>query len=704
MPLTRNSSHLKTVAYSLIHMNKIHNLLFDMHYNFIFLYASDIDGYSDVESIEEDSFSESSGYSSVDEEDFSNAYDQPIYPDSNITLKESLLSIFAWAEDNDVTRKCLDGVLKLIKMHTPQPNKCVKSVYQYKKFFENQKVPILRKYFCQNCLLPLKDEHTTCPECENLPHRNDYFINMSVIDQIRNLYKRTGFKDKLKYIAMRQKLNENNLEDLYDGKIYKELKAKDDILSDPNSITFTWYTDGVAVFKSSKFSIWPFYLTINNLKFSERCKPENLILAGIWFGETKPVPNLFLPPLVDELTELYHGVEVEIENDKKIIRGLTIFGTGDLPAKSLFFNMTQYNGKYGCMNCYQVGESIDKTWVYRYQKTLKKRTYSDTERYALQALRSKSKEPVFGVKGKSALSLFVYKPIESTAVDIMHIFSGLVKLLINLWLGKENKDEPFSVYTALRLIDSRLSSLKPPEFVQRRPRSIEKHLKYFKASELKNFFLYYSLPIMKDILQDIYYEHHKLVVTAIFLLSTNSVSLDEKNAAGKMIDKYVCDFEKLYGTIHMSPNVHNLRHLADTVDNLGPLWTLSCFPYEDMNGKLKKLVHSSNSAQLQICSALFMKMKMFDLKELIKEESPVFEFISNIMHKKKYKKTIKISELIDIIGSTSKKTIDKEDVLLLNTRFSGKNISFFYRILKNNVLYTSEAYKHLKTKCSKFVK
>lgn len=38
----------------------------------------------------------------------------------------------------------------------------------------------------------------------------------------------------------------------------------------------------------------------------------------------------------------------------------------------------------------------------------------------------------------------------------------------------------------------RLQNIKPPGFVQRRPRSIKKHSKYWKASELKNFF-YFSL-------------------------------------------------------------------------------------------------------------------------------------------------------------------------------------------------------------------
>ena len=34
----------------------------------------------------------------------------------------------------------------------------------------------------------------------------------------------------------------------------------------------------------------------------------------------------------------------------------------------------------------------------------------------------------------------------------------------------------------------------------------------------------------------------------------------------------------------MTLNVHQLVHLADSVRYLGPLYTHSCFPYEDKNG------------------------------------------------------------------------------------------------------------------------
>ena len=68
-----------------------------------------------------------------------------------------------------------------------------------------------------------------------------------------------------------------------------------------------WYTDGVAVFRKSKYNIWPFYLIINEVPFKKRFNLENVILGGLWFGEKKPKPNLFLKPIRDSLLELKKG-------------------------------------------------------------------------------------------------------------------------------------------------------------------------------------------------------------------------------------------------------------------------------------------------------------------------------------------------------------------------------------------------------------
>ncbi|CAG5084112.1 Protein of unknown function [Cotesia congregata] len=88
--------------------------------------------------------------------------------------------------------------------------------------------------------------------------------------------------------------------DIYDGELYREW-FNNGFLFTPNNISFSWYTDGIPVYKSSHISIWPFYLTINELPFNERKKRENTLLLGYWFDDKKPYMNNFIYKFREEL-------------------------------------------------------------------------------------------------------------------------------------------------------------------------------------------------------------------------------------------------------------------------------------------------------------------------------------------------------------------------------------------------------------------
>ena len=47
-------------------------------------------------------------------------------------------------------------------------------------------------------------------------------------------------------------------------------------------------------------------------------------------------------------------------------------------------------------------------------------------------------------------------------------------------------------------------------------------------------------------------------------------------------------------------NLHQVLHLKNNVENLGPLWSNSCFPFEDYNGDLKGYFHGSQNIQGQV--------------------------------------------------------------------------------------------------------
>ena len=53
--------------------------------------------------------------------------------------------------------------------------------------------------------------------------------------------------------------------DVYDGNQYHNLFSNGGVLSDQNNLSLKVNTDGVPIFKSSGFSLWPIFFEINEL-------------------------------------------------------------------------------------------------------------------------------------------------------------------------------------------------------------------------------------------------------------------------------------------------------------------------------------------------------------------------------------------------------------------------------------------------------
>ena len=385
-------------------------------------------------------------------------------------------------------------------------------------------------------------------------------------------------------------------------------------LRNPNNISLSWYTDGVPVYKSSKVSVWPLYLTINELPFEMRKKKENTLLAGLWFGDKKPHANSFIYAFRSLFDNLFEGVEIEILRENRMIKVRTILlsGTCDLTAKSHFLNFTQYNVAYGCPTCFLKGENIpienqgSSVHVYRYRGNTKLRSSEECIEIANQAT---PENPISGIKGPSAFSKIMPNFLEGMGIDKMHgVDVGIVKKS-TLLFDVKYRTYGFSLYQFIDIINARLFAIKPPKFVHRMPRSVG-DLLHLKASELRLWFFYYSIPIFKGILRSDLFNRYLLLVVAISVLNSDLVSPNSIFIAEDLLHKYVRQFEKLYGLQFCSINVHQFLHFPDCVRRLGPLWSFSCFEYESLNGQFLQLVHGTWHIDTQIAKSHFQFVKM----------------------------------------------------------------------------------------------
>lgn len=653
-----------------------------------------------------DSFEESEADEDDDDDDDGDVEGQePIYPGASITLHESLLAIFTVMSNCHLPGNVVAHILKLIALHCPDNSRVKKTLYTFKKYFAKiGQTLMVFHYFCADCIYPLQSKLSECQKCRKRDNAS-YFLELPLLNQLQNLFKRDKFYENLQFrFKPDRKRCSENIEDIYDGRVYKE-EVEKGFLSDPSNISFMWYSDGVSIFKSSSFSIWPLCLVVNELPYKLRTLPENILLVGLWFGKHKPNPNIFLRPLHKTMNNFEkNGLTFKLpDNSTILVKGKVICGTCDLPAKSKFLQFKQFNSYYGCPKCLSEGARAPtgKTTVqvYPFTPNIEKRTHQETvqtARLALEARRTNKDASILGIKGPTLLAKIVPDLIRCTAIDIMHgVALGLCKLLLHLWFASKFSNMEWSVHHLFDLADEKLRKFKAPSFSQRAPRSL-KEMKFWKASEYKMFLMYYSVPIMKNILDEVYLKHHCLLVSALSLLSQDSISLSQVQAASAMLQSYVSDFPRLYHIRYLGINVHQLIHLPDEVINLGPLWVYSCFFLENFNGKINKFFHGTQCVALQICSAASMFMQIPIFKRRLQPDSQISNFLSSVENSSK---PFRIADVIDnstyAVGSYSYEyeTVRASALTVRNFLNAQQgSCAVFYRLKKHGVMYFSAEY------------
>ena len=131
-------------------------------------------------------------------------------------------------------------------------------------------------------------------------------------------------------------------------------------------------------------------------------------------------------------------------------------------------------------------------------------------------------------------------------------------------------------------------------------------MKHWKASEWRNWILFYAVPCLEGIIRSCDLNHLTLLSRATFILNKDSINSRELNEAELLLQQYVENFQETFGIINMKFNIHLLNHLVDTVRNWGPFWAHSAFPFEAWNRKIVEKVTSANSRPLQIATRYLM--------------------------------------------------------------------------------------------------
>ena len=146
---------------------------------------------------------------------------------------------------------------------------------------------------------------TICNSCEELFDESEsikngnYFIYIPLQQQIVRLLSNRKVFPYLTNRDLDVILSSKTVNDVTTSALYKELIVKHGL--NPKDVSLTWNTDGIPIFNSSNFSIWPLQAFVNELP--PHLRGKNILLLGLWFGQ-KPVMNTFLKPFVEECRKL----------------------------------------------------------------------------------------------------------------------------------------------------------------------------------------------------------------------------------------------------------------------------------------------------------------------------------------------------------------------------------------------------------------
>lgn len=499
---------------------------------------------------------------------------------------ESLMSLY---HRHKLTKIAVEDIAKLLNQMPGASVNIPETKYSiFKEFLYKSELKVFRYIFCKKCEDYSKNEFAgpnsiLCNQCQlNLKTSSSSFIYLQVTPQLKRIIV-DNYEEIMNY---KTKCTDQPGDIIFDVCSGKYLKG---IMQAEHFYSMTLNTDGVEIHGSSGKSCWPILLICNFLPPNIRFRERNIILASIYYDTTKPDFSKYFVPLVEEFELLYDGLVIKSEYFKFIVSHAAF----DLPARAAVQYLNQFNGYNSCSHCeikgVHTGSGVRFT-VPAISPPM--RTHKKMIATIRQTL-TQNKE-IDGIKGLTPMVGFHHFDLsKGFTIDYMHaVLLGLTKNCMEHWFDSRNNSEPFYITPQQkRLINSRISSIKPCRFINRKIIFLDQY-KQFKASQFRCVLLYFY-PVLDGFLGKKYYNHFRLLASSIYILLQPAISKEDLARTRDNLKKYVEQYQALYGKSKMTMNVHSLSHLADCVENMGPLWAYSLFSFESFNGTLKKFGENS---------------------------------------------------------------------------------------------------------------
>lgn len=196
-----------------------------------------------------------------------------------------------------------------------------------------------------------------------------------------------------------------------------------------------------------------------------------------------------------------------------------------------------------------------------------------------------------------------------------------------------------------------------------------------------------------------YFVHYTQLLLGIYILNQSSITVDHIDQSKQLLLAFVSKSQVLYDPKVMVSNVHALLHLPEVVEDLGPLWTTSCFPFEDLLGKMVNYVHATRYVGLQIHTEVKRHQIMYNKLQQLKGNTETKHFCDRLVRSgKRICSTRKIGINLFVLGKVSlcQQLLDELREPLSNIGVdieNNLNIFVFHKLKKSKITISCRQYK-----------
>ncbi|KAJ1519037.1 hypothetical protein ONE63_011280 [Megalurothrips usitatus] len=636
----------------------------------------------------------------------------------NVSKLDLLYMVLGSAQQNNYTNKAFNDAVTLINNIFSSPVLPTSRYLLDKVIMNHDKTKFY--FYCSSCssgfgqldYMHIKEKQ--CDRCNTVSKISDlraahFFCLYDIPSQLEALFNRVEVREALLTPSEAvRKCEPGFYSDIYDGSVFVDFEARiatEHVDEDHHIISSHFCTDGSPLFTSSKCSIWPISLAINELPPVMRMR--NLLLPGLWFGTQKPPMDLFLEPFVNHMQEISVGFQINVNNS---VWQMKLFNLGccvDSGARGPVQGIKTHSGYNSCAWCYIHGVYLEGAVKFPLGDIVPpKRTHEGMIRLQLELDNRHAEnlddisdeesggENADGDRGVNAVSPLINMPnfnmVDGFFVDSMHLLHlGITKYFLTKWTGDCNED--YYILLSADVINKRISSMRPPVELRRLARELDEKPRW-KAREFENWLLFYCAVVLKGILPNKYIDIWLLLAQAVHILSSTKISHDHLNIADALIKKFLIETQEAYGEVSMVYNLHILYHLPEHVARWGPLGTSSAYCFENFNGVLKRVIKSQQGIPNQVVRAMSWDQAKNILRPHVSDKAR--SYVASLSKSKD--KGIRVGSLSVLVGKSEVFSPDENERWLCEN--SGQNVDgdsceVFKRLIQDKCVYATDNHK-----------